>query len=284
MTQPAVPATVIGASGYVGTALLQSLQLKGRSVLAPARGREHELEGLEVGDLFYCAGLTADYASHPAATAEAHIGLLGRLLERLRPRRVVYLSSTRLFDSQPGAAVSDTSALWLNPLNPRHLYDLTKAAGESLCLAMAGERARIARLSCVWSLDAQAPGFLPGLLRQLQGLPGGASILVTSQPALARHYIHLQDVVAALIAMAEAEDHPPITSLASASDPTTNGDLAACLESLLNCQIQFQPASLDPPPPPPPSLDLSHLARLPIVPPLPLFSQMRQLLAPASAP
>ena len=272
----------------MGSALVGALRQQGRTVLAPARGRETELEGLEVGDLFYCAGLTADYARDPSATVEAHLGLLARLLDRLQPRRVVYLSSTRLFDSQPGAVVSDTSGLWLNPSNPRHLYDLTKAAGESLCLAMAGDRVRIARLSCVWSLEAHAPGFLPTLLRHLLALPSDPeqrSTTLTTHPKLARHYIHREDLVAALIAMAQADQHPLITSLACAPEATSNGELAACLETALQCQIRFAASTADSEPPAAaPRLDLSHLGQLPIPAPRPLCTHLQQLLACSSRP
>lgn len=279
------PATVIGASGYVGRALVEALQRRGRTVLAPARGQEAELrEAAEVGDLFYCAGLTADYARQPAATAEAHLGLLSRLLEWLRPRRVVYLSSTRLFDSRPGEPVSDSTPLLLDPLNPRHLYDLTKAAGESLCLAMAGERARIARLSCIWSGEDDAPGFLPGLLRQLLALPaygdGPRRLVIPSHPDLARHYMHRHDLVEALLALAERDAHPPITSLTSEPEAVTNGALAACLERLFAATLRFAPPPSTPVLlPVPPRLDLSHQLQLPITPPPPLIQHLQALFS-----
>jgi len=281
-----LPATVIGARGYVGRALVQALQQRGRVVLTPRRGEEAELRHVaEIGDLFYCAGLTADYARNPAATAEAHLGLLARLLDDLNPRRVVYLSSTRLFDSRPGEQVDDSTSLFLNPLNPRHLYDLTKAAGESLCLAMAGERARIARLSCIWSEGIGAPGFLGGLLQQLTLMratsdsPGRISL--SSRPDLARHYLHRSDLVQALIALADADQHPSITSLASDREAVANAALAHSLEDLFGICIGFDPpssASHDPNQLPV-ILDLSHQQLLPIQPPLPLLQHLKQLFS-----
>lgn len=278
-----VPATLIGASGYVGRALHQALRRQGRTVLAPAHGQERDVLGTgDIGDLFYCAGLTADFAAQPAATAEAHVALLARLLERCRPRRVVYLSSTRLFDSQGPRPVDDSTALLLNPLEPRHLYDLTKATGEALCLAMLGDRARIARLSCVWSADADAPGFLPELLQRLRTLRASTQeqrhpplLRLDSQPGSARHYIHRSDLVEALIQLAALEEHPPITSLASEEQACTNAELAACLEDLFGCTIEFSmPSSAARSAP---RLDLSHYARLPLARPLPLLDHLRHL-------
>ena len=63
---------------------------------------------------------------------------------------LVYLSSTRLYDGQPGfagAEVDEDTPLALDPAQPRHLYDLSKALGESLCRQASGGRARIARLT-----------------------------------------------------------------------------------------------------------------------------------------
>lgn len=271
------PATVIGARGYVGRALVQALQDRGRTVHVPGRSEESQLRELcEIGDLYYCAGLTADYALSPAATAEAHLGLFSRLLDTLQPRRVVYLSSTRLFDSRAGESVSESTPLLLDPLNPRHLYDLTKAAGESICLAMAGERARVARLSCVWSLETDAPGFLPSIVRRIQASSGAVSL--ASHPTAARHYIHRDDLVQALIAMADADHHPAITCLAAEEQATTNQQLADSLEHLLHRSIYFQAPPAERSPVPPPSLDLTVMRSLPISGPKPLLEHLVQLL------
>ena len=280
--------TVIGASGFVGSHLVARLRRRGLAVCCPPRGEEGQLAGGDLGDLYYCAGLTVDYARDPAATAEAHLGLLGQLLQSTRFERVVYLSSTRLYDALAGQRLDETTPLPLEPLCPRHLYDLTKAAGESLCLALAGDRARILRLSCIWSQGPTAQGFLPDLLRQLNAgpsLPGAPPLLVRSHPELARHYLHLEELLDAMEASV-AHGQDPIVHLASDERATTNAELLAFLER--RCAVPFAFERLDgglaapPPPPPQPLLDLERCRNLLLRSPTPLLSMLDAILPPLS--
>jgi UDP-glucose 4-epimerase len=278
-------ATVIGARGYVGAHLVERLQSRGLVVVSPLRGEEGQLTGCDLGDLYYCAGLTVDYARDPVATAEAHIGLLGRLLQSCRYKRVVYLSSTRLYDAIAAPRVDETTCLPLEPLRPRHLYDLTKAAGESLCLALAGERARILRLSCIWSQEPTAQGFLPDLLRQLKASPTGPDappLVLCSHPHLARHYCHLDELLDAMEASV-ASGCDPIVHLASDERPTTNGELLAFLERRCGVRFHLQGHEGVAPPSPTPQLDLSRCRALLGRDPTPLLSMLDSLL-PALTP
>ena len=95
-----------------------------------------------MGTVFYCAGLTSDYAVRAHDTVSAHVCLLNELLQGGNFETLVYLSSTRLYDSLGPYAVDEDSALALNPANPRHLYDLSKALGEALCRQAGAARAR----------------------------------------------------------------------------------------------------------------------------------------------
>ena len=89
--------TVIGASGFVGARLVEALTAAGREVSAPSRDHDG-LFTRDLGQVFYCAGLTADYLARPFDTVEAHVGLIARILRDARFERLVYLSSTRLYD------------------------------------------------------------------------------------------------------------------------------------------------------------------------------------------
>lgn len=273
-------ATVIGARGYVGAHLVERLQSRGLAVLSPLRGEEGQLAGSDLGDLYYCAGLTVDYARDPVATAEAHVGLLGRLLQSCRYERVVYLSSTRLYDAVTVPRLDETTSLPLEPLRPRHLYDLTKAAGESLCLALAGERARILRLSCIWSQEPTAQGFLPDLLRQLMASPTGSGappLVLRSHPLLARHYFQLDELLDAMEASV-ARGRDSIVHLASDERPTTNAELLAFLERRCGVRFHLEGHEGVAPPSPPPQLDLSRCRALLGRDPTPLLSRLDSLL------
>ncbi|QDZ28098.1 NAD(P)-dependent oxidoreductase [Noviherbaspirillum sp. UKPF54] len=191
--------TVIGASGFVGTRLVAALRQDGHQVYTPQRG-DIELFSRELGQVIYCAGLTADYAARPFDTVEAHVRLLSRILQEAHFSHLIYLSSTRLYDSSGAERGKEDSDLVLNPANPRHLYDLSKALGENLCLTVAGTRAAIARLSCVYDWAPCAPGFLS---EWLQRAAVEKRFCLDSGTGVVRDYIHLDDVVASLRALSD---------------------------------------------------------------------------------
>lgn len=226
-------ATIIGGRGFIGRHLASRLLAAGWDCLVP--DRQEALNGQkDLGHLFYCAGLTADYLRRPFDTVEAHVTLLSRILQDDRFESLVYLSSTRLYDSQPGIVGSEESPLVLTPANPRHLYDLSKALGESLCLTTGKGRARVARLSCVYNNHTDEDGFLPGLLRRIiQDRP--AILEVDSSPAFARDYIHLNDVLDALILIA-TQGKEGIYNVAGGEN-VRNEDLFATLSQASGCRI-----------------------------------------------
>jgi UDP-glucose 4-epimerase len=113
-----------------------------------------------------------------------------------------------LYDGQPLSLAQEQDALLLNPNNPRHLYDLSKACGEAACLGLGGGKARVARLSCVYRNEHDPDGFLGQIFRQLLpfkslGKMNAAKTLSwDTAPDLERDYVHLDDVVQALLAIA----------------------------------------------------------------------------------
>src|SRR4029453_14700488 len=122
-------ATLIGGDGFIGRRLQARLRSEGWTCQVPARNAPSLLLR-PLGHVFYCAGLTADYASRPFDTVEAHASLLARVLREADFDALVYLSSTRLYDGRPGfagAEVDEDTPLALAPAQPRHPYDPSKA-------------------------------------------------------------------------------------------------------------------------------------------------------------
>ena len=232
-------ATVIGATGFIGSRLLAYLQRHGWDCRVGARG-ERAFAGQDLGTVFYCAGLTADFARRPHDTVRAHVGLLNEVLEHGRFDALVYLSSTRLYDGRPGfagASVDEDTPLALDPAQPRHLYDLSKALGESLCRQASGSRARIARLACVYSgSDDDADGFLGTLLRRLREPRAKPVLEVDSSLDAARDYVHVDDVLDALLAIATRGTRPVYNVAGGAN--VANRELFARLGELTGCELR----------------------------------------------
>ncbi|SPD68915.1 conserved protein of unknown function (plasmid) [Cupriavidus taiwanensis] len=217
----AMQCTVIGGAGFVGRRLADTLRRAGRSVYVPRRG-DPELLARDLGQVYYCAGLTADYAARPFDTVQAHVGLLADVLRAGRFAHLVYLSSTRLYDSAALAVGEEAAPLTLDPANPRALYDLSKALGENLCLTQAAGRAAVARLSCVFDWEDGAPGFLS---EWLQRAGREREFRLETDAAFVRDYIHLDDVVAALARLCDSAA-TGIFNVASGAN-VSNAELAA---------------------------------------------------------
>jgi len=85
------------------------------------------------------------------------------VLKEARFEHLVYLSSTRLYDTLDAEIAQEDMPLYLSPIQPRHIYDLSKALGENMCLTITDGRASVARLACVFGTVAGTPGFRVGV-------------------------------------------------------------------------------------------------------------------------
>lgn len=194
--------TVIGSGGFVGSRVVTRLESAGLTPWCPQRD-EPALFTSDLGRVIYCAGLTGDYRTRPFATVEAHVSLLARIIERASFERIVYLSSTRLYDLLPDGIGTEDRAIPVNPADAEHLYELSKMLGENLTLHRTRGRGMVARLSYVFGGEDGAQGFLSDWLRCARET---RSIDLDSSPDLARDYVYVDDVAAALIVMADGED------------------------------------------------------------------------------
>lgn len=199
------PSVVFGAAGFVGRHLARYLEAQGREVIRVTRDVPRPLPRL-LGPAYYCVGMTRDFSADPAQTVDAHCGLLAVLTRDHDLEGLVYLSSTRLYDGRTRGEEDDV--LPLDPRDPRHLYDLSKALGESLTIAAGG---RVARLANVYASELDAPLFIHEAVLAAQE---GRGTPVARYADAARDYVHVDDVCAALRSLAE-EDGPQTVNVAS---------------------------------------------------------------------
>jgi nucleoside-diphosphate-sugar epimerase len=196
-----IPVTVFGADGFIGRALVAHLRAAGRPVNAITRGNLPGFLAAQpaAGDVIYCLGLTADFRSRPLDTAEAHVGLVGRLLATTPLRSFLYLSSTRVY-ARCETAREDV-AIPVQPNSRSDLYNLTKLAGEALCLSDAHNTVRVARLSNVFGAGMHRESFLGQILAE-----GAATGVVTLRQGLrsTKDYIAITEVVPALVNIARS--------------------------------------------------------------------------------
>jgi nucleoside-diphosphate-sugar epimerase len=176
--------TVLGSSGFIGRHLVTHLHASGHDVFIPDRN-DPAIYKQPLGHVIYCVGLTADFRKRPFDTVYAHICLLAQLLEKASFLSLLYLSSTRVY---AGATSGDEQASLL----AGDLYNVSKLTGESLCFASGREIVRVVRLSnVVGAVDADSDNFLFALAREAKA----GKIILQVQPASAKDYIHVDDVV-----------------------------------------------------------------------------------------
>lgn len=223
--------TIVGHRGFIGSHLSVALSTGGKELFLPERD-DPELLRRHLGTIYYCAGFTADFGKHPRQTVEAHAGLLSRILDAGKFDSLVYLSSTRLYDSLGSVQASEEDDLVLNPENPRHIFDLSKALGESLCIQAGHSHARVARLSSVYDDGMNASNFLSTLVHQ--ALKSKHMEIATS-PLLERDYIHMSDVLTLLQEIA-AGGKSGIYNVASGRN-VSNGTIFNLMKQVLGCEI-----------------------------------------------
>lgn len=226
--------TVLGASGFVGSALVHALRARGHAVFAPRRGDPAIFE-TPLGHVIYCIGMTADFRSKPFETVDAHIGVLSAVLSKARFDSLLYLSSTRVYGS--ATTGREDAPLQVDPNNPSDLYNLSKLAGEALCRSCGKAGVKVARLSNVVGADADSPNFLSSLIRD--ALAG--RIELQTDLASAKDYVLLDDVVALLPRIAVQGKHW-LYNVASGTR-LAHAQLVAALSIITGCKVAVAPGA-----------------------------------------
>ena len=220
--------TVLGASGFIGSRLVQRLEALGRE--HQAVGRHDVLPTGPLGHVVYGIGLTADFRSRTFDTVEAHVCKLLEVLRRDDFESLLYLSSTRLY----GASDSTSEKLAV-PVSPFDVYNASKIAGESLVLNC-GRPGRVVRISNVYGDDFSSNNFLSTIIRD--AITERKIVLQTSAES-AKDYISVDNVVDGLIAIATSGKER-IYNLASGCN-VSNDQLSKALRNLTGCTVEYSP-------------------------------------------
>jgi nucleoside-diphosphate-sugar epimerase len=222
--------TVLGASGSIGSLLRKHLEGTGAEVYAPGRD-DPEIFARPLGRVLYCIGRTGDFRTRPLETVEAHVGLLGRLLERSEFESLLYLSSTRVYRGLE-AGIEDARLL-LHPGDPDDLYNASKLCGEALCLTSQRGETRVARLSNVVGPGARSPSFARSLV---EAALVQAEIRLETHPESRKDYVDIRDVVELLPRLTSG--HARIYNVASGRE-TTHRELAKELALITDARVAW---------------------------------------------
>lgn len=227
--------TVLGASGYIGSHLLNALQQRpDTTVYAPSLAKTpnavNELLDKDLSHIFYCIGLTANFRQQPFATIDAHVGLLRQLLEFGQFESLTYLSSTRVYEC--ANSTEENALLSVTPENSGHLYNISKLMGESLCLS-SGRSTKIVRLANVVGTAMTGQNFLSQVITEAVNT-GAVTFMMSANSA--KDYVLIEDVVSWLPDIA-LHGEQRIYNVASGIN-TSNAELAELL-TIQGIQIHF---------------------------------------------
>ncbi|NWJ96740.1 MAG: SDR family oxidoreductase [Chloroflexi bacterium] len=222
--------TILGASGFVGSHLVEYLAKKEIPYFAPARG-DNSIFTQELGEVIYAIGLTADFREKPYETVQAHVCYLLEILQKTKYDSFLYLSSTRIYRNAVDTA--ENSPLQCNPLELDNIYNISKLMGESLCLNTKNERVRIARLSNVFGKDYKSQNFLSTIIK---GALIAKKIVFQTAPSSEKDYIYIKDLIELLLKISLNGKHQ-VYNVASGLN-ISNATLASCLKELTGCQIE----------------------------------------------
>ncbi len=180
--------TILGAGGFIGSTVAARLRHLGRRVHTVTRASLPHLFAArrDAGHVIDCIGLTGDFRSRSLDTAEAHVGVVARCLSELRFGSFLFLSSTRVYARATKHARED-AALPTLPADPSDLYNLTKLAGEALCLVDPRPTVRVARLSNVYGAGMPAETFLGQVLAE--GMTNGSVVFLPEPMVRRKDYI-----------------------------------------------------------------------------------------------
>lgn len=227
------PITILGAGGWIGSALVSGLHQRGQAVNAVKRNNlDKWLSQCDAqGPVIYAIGLTADFRTRPHETADAHVGLLSRVLQRSGIRQLLLLSSTRVYARSQ--TTNEADPLPCLSSEPSDLYNLSKLMGESLVLQDPRPGLKVARISNVIGTGQPASTFVGSLLEDASR---HGRVTIKQPPTTEKDYVALDDVVR-LLPLIATKGQQRIYNLGSGFN-TTHSEVATWLEDQ-GCKVNF---------------------------------------------
>ena len=180
--------TIFGGHGFIGSHLCQSFEKDGLPY--QIFGRQDSLPKGNLGNVFYCAGVTADFRSRPYDTIDAHVSNLARVLENCQFSTFIYLSSARLY--RHSSITNEGSRFTISPLDSEDFVDISKLGGEALCHSINNQNVRVVRLSNVYGKDFFSKNFLTEII---ESALTNSKIHLRSSLASSKDYVDIESAV-----------------------------------------------------------------------------------------
>jgi len=240
---------VVGASGFIGSAVSASLRSVGAALFTPTR---QELVSISdrlrvalahASDVVWLAGV----ASPALAARTPYIAWADvRLLQATLASRASNWPAARFTLVSSGGTVYDTSLPppyhETSPIRPVSPYAITRVAMESELRSAWSNDDCIVRVANAYG-PGQEPKHSQGVVAHwLQAAQRGDQLRLTAPSSTARDFVYIADVADAFVTACLATRRPPVVNVGSGC-PTTLGELSARI-------VRMYPGTgLDPQPP-----------------------------------
>lgn len=222
--------TILGSSGFIGSNLVKFLKSEKIECHTPDLREESISEIHNLGHVVYAIGVS-DFINHPNKTVEAHVCKLNDILFNSNFESLTYFSSGRFYYNEK--STSENSTFTINPLNPDHLYNISKLLGESLCNATRNSNIKIIRPSNVTGIGTPSNLFIPSII--LDAI-NKKEITLQSTLDSERDYIHINDLIK-IIPKIILEGKEKIYNIASGKN-ITNREIVTKIQEITECSVK----------------------------------------------
>ena len=229
-------ATIIGGRGFIGSHLVRALEQAGVRCWIPQRD-DPGLFNRDLGDIYYCAGVNAASTRKTFETQRVHVAQAAEILNDATFDSFLYLSSTRVYLNADHG--HEAGSLKVDPANADDLFNVTKLAGEAVCLADARPSVRVARVSNVYGRGARQETFLASIVRDAVC---DHRILLRTALDTAKDYISIKDCVRALRAIADRGTER-LYNVASGIN-VSHAEITAALEKRTGAVVEVKEGSV----------------------------------------
>jgi nucleoside-diphosphate-sugar epimerase len=221
--------TVLGGRGFIGSEIVKQLEKLQHEVYVPLRD-DLDIFNRDLGYVIYAAG-SGDCKNAPFSVVDANINLLAQILQKSTFKRLLYISSTRVYMNQDHSGENDD--LLVCTADNRRLFNLTKLVGEELCFK-SNKDICIVRPSNVYGVALHSPLFLPAITRNAIN-NGVVDMFIAKE--YAKDYVSVTDVASSCIALVlNDESNGKVINIAAGINVTAQ-QIADVLESKTGCEV-----------------------------------------------
>lgn len=229
--------TVIGGSGFIGSAMCTYLKKNNKNIFIPKRDYQYSVDE-DLGIVFYCAGY-GDCLNYYDNVIDANVLLLREILKNVKFKKLVYVSSTRVYMNE-NCAKENTDLLICHNDN-RKLFNLTKLVAEEIC-RLSKREVVIVRPSNVYGLALNSKLFLPQIIKNAI-LNNKIDMYVT--PEYSKDYVSVDDLVHIMFELAHKEFDDVQTFNIASGNNTSAAQIADIIKQKTNCDVIWHDVNIE---------------------------------------